>query len=45
MWLTFLQNAAVFQVIKNNETVDYRQTFLNCFWNSNLRWKVFSILI
>jgi len=41
IWLTFLQNAAVFKVFKNNETVDCRQTFLNCFWNSNLRWKQF----
>jgi len=29
--LTFLQNAAAFKVFKNNETVDCRQTFLNCF--------------
>jgi len=41
IWLTFLQNAAVFKVFKNNETVDSRQTFLNCFWNSNLHWKQF----
>ena len=27
----FLQNAAVFKVYKNNETVDCRQTFLNSF--------------
>ena len=39
IWLTFLQNAAVFKVFKNNETVDCRLTFLNCFWNSNLPWK------
>ena len=41
IWLTFLQNAAVFKVFKNNETVDCRQTFLNCFWNSDLHWKQF----
>ena len=39
IWLTFLQNAAVFKVFKNNETVGCCQTFLNCFWNSNLHWK------
>jgi len=38
---TFLQNAAVFKVFINNETVDCRQTFLNCLWNSDLHWKQF----
>ena len=41
IWLTFLQNAAVLKVFKNNETVVCRQTFLNCFWNSNLHWEQF----
>jgi len=27
----FLQNSAVFKVFENTETVDCRQTFLNCF--------------
>jgi len=39
IWLTSLQNAAVLKVFKNNVTVDCRQTFLKCFWNSKLRWK------
>jgi len=37
----FLHNAAVLKYFKNNETVDCRQTFLNCFWNSIFHWKQF----
>ena len=39
MWLTFLQNAAVFKVFKNNETVDCRQTSKNK-RKYQRRWKV-----
>jgi len=33
IWFNFIQNAAVYEVFQNDETVDYRQTCPNRFQN------------